>query len=371
MEKFDITIIGAGVIGLAIADALSCKFHNILLLEKNPSFGQEISSRNSEVIHAGIYYPPEFLKTIFCVQGNRLLYECCRKRNIPHRPIGKMIIAVSDEEITQLNTIKESAEKNGVHDLTWLDKRRTHSLEPEILAKAALFSPSTGIIDSHGLMRSLLVSAQANGITAAFRSECTAIHQVASGYEMAVNKGEYRFLTRTVINAAGLHADSIAAMIGIDIDRQGYRLRYCKGSYFWASPSPRLNHLIYPVPPKNIEYLGLHATLDMGGRVRFGPDIEYVDTIDYSVDEGRRDLFYQSVRKYIPSISRESLLPDTSGIRPKLHGPGESNKDFVIRDEKDKGYPGVINLIGIESPGLTSCLPIASYVSQLVAPYIQ
>jgi L-2-hydroxyglutarate oxidase LhgO len=159
-------------------------------------------------------------------------------------------------------------------------------------------------------------------------------------------------------------------MVGIDIDRCGYRLTYCKGSYFWASPAPRLHHLVYPVPPKNVEYLGLHATVDMGGRIRFGPDIEYVDVIDYHVDEGRKDLFHQSVRAYIPGITRDSLHPDTSGIRPKLHGPGEANKDFIINEESVKGFPGVINLIGIESPGLTSCLPIAGYVLQIVRSYL-
>ncbi|MBN1664916.1 MAG: NAD(P)/FAD-dependent oxidoreductase [Deltaproteobacteria bacterium] len=371
MDEFDVAVIGAGVIGLAVADELSQKYGRILLVEKNPSFGQETSSRNSEVIHAGIYFPPDFLKTEFCVRGNTALYDLCRKRNIPHRPIGKMIIATDDEEVARLNTIKENAEKNGVCNLSWLDKKQIRSREPEIRAQEALLSPSTGIIDSHSLMRSFIANAQANGVTAAFRSECTAIRQRASGYEMTINQGEYRFLTNTVVNAAGLHADKIAQMTGIDIDRSGYRLRYCKGSYFWASPAPRLNHLIYPVPPGNMEFLGVHATLDMGGRVRFGPDIEYVDAVDYGVDEGRKDLFLQSVRKYLPGIAGESLLPDTSGIRPKLHGPGEANKDFIIKDEKENGYPGVINLIGIESPGLTSCVPIAKYISAMVAPYLE
>lgn len=371
MDKFNITIIGAGVIGLAIAEALSTKHRSVLLIEKNSTFGQEISSRNSEVIHAGIYYPPDFLKTLFCVQGNRRLYALCQEKNIPHRRIGKLIIAVNDNEIPQLQIIRENAQKNGVEDLLWLDQKEILAREPEVRARMALFSPSTGIIDSHSLMRSLLFHAESSGITAAFRSECTAIRQAASGYEMEINNGEYRFATKIIINAAGLSADKVAQLAGIDIDANGYRLKYCKGSYFWASPPPRLNHLVYPVPPKNMEYLGLHATIDMGRRVRFGPDIEYVDALNYDVDENRKGMFHQSISKYIPHISPDSLFPDTSGIRPKLYGPGEAYRDFVIKDEADLGYAGLINLIGIESPGLTSCLPIADYVSRMVEPYME
>lgn len=371
MDEFAATIVGAGVIGLAVADHLSAQYQGILLIEKNTSFGQEISSRNSEVIHAGIYYPPEFLKAKFCVQGNKALYRACEERNIPHRRIGKLIIAVNSDETTQLLAIKENAAKNGVSDLLWLSRKEIDAREPEIKAEAVLFSPSTGIIDSHSLMKSLLTAAQSRGATVAFNSECTAVRQNSSGYEVEINRGEYRFQTKTLINAAGLHSDKVAAMAGIDIDSAGCRLRYCKGSYFWASPAPRLHHLVYPAPPKTIEYLGLHATIDLSGRVRFGPDLEYVDALDYTVDEGRTELFLQSVRSYIPGIKPGSLMPDMCGIRPKLHGPGEPNRDFVITDEAPRGLPGLINLIGIESPGLTSCLPIAQYTASLLAPYLE
>jgi L-2-hydroxyglutarate oxidase LhgO len=202
------------------------------------------------------------------------------------------------------------------------------------------------------------------------RSKVTAIHAKDRIYELETNEGEYRFQTTILINSAGLYADSIAALAGINIERHGYRLLYCKGNYFSASPAPKLNHLVYPVPPENTESLGIHATLDLGNRVKFGPDSQYTDEIEYSIDEGRRELFYQSIINYLPGIKPEYLHPDMCGIRPKLQGPGEAYRDFIIKDEKDIGYPGLINLIGIESPGLTSCIAIARYVKALVAPYL-
>jgi len=370
IDSLNITVIGAGVVGLSIAEELSAKYKRVLLIEKNDGFGQETSSRNSEVIHAGIYYPHGFLKASLCTEGNRLLYDLCRERNIPHRRIGKLIVAINDEECERLENIKKHAEGNGVSDLTLLGKKQTLTLEPEVSARAAIYSPSTGIIDSHSLMRSFCINAEKNGAVVALRSKVTAIHTKDGIYELETNGGEYRFHTRVIINSAGLYSDSIAAMAGINIERHGYRLLYCKGNYFSASPAPRLNHLVYPVPPENTESLGIHATLDLGNRVKFGPDSQYIDEIEYSIDEGRRESFYQSIRNYLPGIKPEYLHPDMCGIRPKLQGPGEAYRDFIIRDERDIGYPGLINLIGIESPGLTSCVAIARYVNALVAPYL-
>ena len=370
IDSLNITVIGAGVVGLCIAEELSAKYKRVLLIEKNDGFGQETSSRNSEVIHAGIYYPHGFLKASLCTEGNRLLYDLCRERNIPHKRIGKLIVAINDEECERLENIKKHAEGNGVSDLTLLGKKQTLTLEQEVSAKAAIYSPSTGIIDSHSLMRSFCINAEKNGAVVALRSKVTAIHTKDGIYELETNGGEYRFHTRVIINSAGLYSDSIAAMAGINIDRHGYRLLYCKGNYFSASPAPRLNHLVYPVPPENTESLGIHATLDLGNRVKFGPDSQYIDEIEYSIDEGRRESFYQSIRNYLPGIKPEYLHPDMCGIRPKLQGPGEAYRDFIIRDERDIGYPGLINLIGIESPGLTSCVAIARYVNALVAPYL-
>jgi len=370
IDSFNITIIGAGVIGLSIAEELSTYYDRVLVVEKNVGFGQETSSRNSEVIHAGIYYPHGFLKAALCPEGNRLLYELCGKRGIPHNRIGKLIVATNDEDSEKLDAIQKHAEGNGVLDLTLLGKKQILTLEPEVRAEAALFSPSTGIIDSHGLMRSFCVSAEANGTVISFRSEVTAIHAETGSYEVETNRGEYRFHTTVLINCAGLYSDRIAGLVGIDIDRLGYRLKYCKGNYFSASPVPKLHHLVYPVPPENTVSLGIHATLDLGNRIKFGPDSQYVDEIEYSIDEGRKTAFYQSIRNYLPSIKLNSLHPDMCGIRPKLQGPGEPYRDFIIKDEKDIGYPGLINLIGIESPGLTSCVAIARYVKSLVTPYL-
>jgi L-2-hydroxyglutarate oxidase LhgO len=369
-NTFDITIIGAGVIGLAIAEELSACNKHVLLVEKHTGLGQETSSRNSEVIHAGIYYPHGFLKAAFCTEGNLLLYELCRERNIPHKRLGKLIVATDDEECERLESIKKHAEGNGVTDLTLLGKKQILTLEPEVNAKAAIFSPSTGIIDSHSLMRSFYVRAEANGAIIAFRSEVTAIHKENGSYELETNRGEYRFCTKVLINSAGLYSDRITALAGINIDRMGYRLKYCKGNYFSASPAPKLHHLVYPVPPENTVSLGIHATLDLGNRVKFGPDSQYVDEIEYSIDEGRKTSFYLSIKKYLPGIKEEMLHPDMCGIRPKLQGPGEPPRDFVVKDEKDIGYPGLINLIGIESPGLTSCIAIARYISHLVTSYL-
>lgn len=370
IDSFNITVIGAGVVGLAITEVLSANYKRVLLVEKNDGFGKETSSRNSEVIHAGIYYPHGFLKASLCTEGNRLLYILCNDRNIPHKRTGKLIVAVDDEECARLENIKRRAEENGVSDLALLGKKQCLTLEPEVSARAAIYSPSTGIINSHSLMRSFLLSAESSGGLIAFHSEVTAIHAKNGIYEVETNGGEYRFATRVIVNSAGLYSDSIAAMAGIDIDRRGYRLKYCKGNYFSASPSPRLHHLVYPVPPENTESLGIHATLDMSNRVKFGPDSQYIDQIECSVDEGRRKSFYQSIRKYLPGIKPEYLHPDMCGIRPKLQGPGEAYRDFIVKDERDIGYPGLINLIGIESPGLTSCVAIARYVKTLVAPYI-
>jgi L-2-hydroxyglutarate oxidase LhgO len=373
MERhpFDITVIGAGVVGLAVAEELSRHFRGILLLEKNESHGQETSSRNSEVIHAGIYYPEGSLKASLCVEGKTLLYDACEKRGIPHRRIGKLIVATSPDEEEALHALQRKAEQNGVDDLLRLSDKVIRSLEPSVFAISGLLSPSTGIIDSHSLMRSLLVGATENGVTAAFRSCLTAVQFDGDRYDLEINGGEYRVASKVVVNSAGLQSDRVAAMAGIDLDRERYRLKPCKGSYFSVSPSPGLRHLVYPVPAPQHAGLGVHATIDLGGRVRFGPDVEYVDSIDYRVDEGKRDAFYESIMKYLPGIRRESLSPDMCGIRPKLQGPGEDIQDFVIQEESRLGLPRWVNLIGIESPGLTACLAIAKQVAHLIEPLME
>ena len=369
MDQFDVTIIGAGVIGLSIAAELSrCEPSlEILVLEKNDSFGMETSSRSSEVIHAGIYYPAGLLKSRFCREGNTRLYEYCRQRNIPHRRTGKIIVAAHPDEEPALAEIEAWAAANDVSSIVRLTSKEVGKLEPAVKACSALLSESTGIIDSRQLMRSFFIEAQSAGTTFAFRSTAVSINRESSGYSIEVHGG-HRIASRAVVNSAGLHADRVAAIAGFDIDLLGYRLKPCKGSYFTASPAPRLDRLVYPVPAPTNESLGIHATIDLGGRVRFGPDVEYVREIEYSVDAGKRDAFFEAVHKYLPGISRDSLHPDMSGVRPKLQGPGEPYRDFVIEEESRAGFPGFVNLVGIESPGLTSCIPIAGHVCCLVLP---
>ncbi|HQJ30175.1 MAG TPA: NAD(P)/FAD-dependent oxidoreductase [Syntrophales bacterium] len=382
---FDVVIIGGGVVGLAMARQLARRDRKLAVLEKNDRCGQETSSRNSEVIHAGIYYPRDFLKSRLCVEGNRRLYEWCRDRNIPHARIGKLIVASDTEEEAALPAIKNGAEQNNLTDLEIIAPARLRNLEPAVTARAAVFSPSTGIVDSHRLMLSLRADAEARGAIVSCRACVTAIHHASPGYDLEINNGAYRLHTKALINSAGLHADTVAGLAGIDIDAAGYRLRPCKGNYFSASPSPALRHLVYPVPMKNNVGLGIHATLDLAGRVRFGPDSRYLEAEEtrilkrwgyrtddpetspgrlYAVDEGRREAFAAAVARYLPGMAAASFVPEMSGIRPKLQGPGEPAADFIIREEGDRGMPGFINLIGIESPGLTACLAIAVYVAK-------
>lgn len=367
-ENFDVTIIGAGVVGLAIAEAVAAQNRRVAVLEKNDSFGQETSSRNSEVIHAGIYYPKAFLKSRLCLRGNRLLYAWCAKYQVAHKRIGKFIVASSDEECADLERIRITAQDNGVEKLEFVSKAQLRSKEPEVSASAALFSPSTGIIDAHGLMKSLLASAVEKDAIITYRSQVTAIHFNGSGWELEINQGEYRILTKILVNSAGLHADRVAALAGIHIDEAGYRLKPCKGNYFTAIPAPRIHHLIYPVPVKNNVGLGIHATLDLSGRVRFGPDSHYLQDgqpVDYTVDESLKHAFHESISRYLPGVSLDALSPDMSGIRPKIQGPGDPMMDFIIREESDRGLPGLINLIGMESPGLTASLAVGEYVREL------
>ncbi len=363
---FRITIIGAGVVGLAVADVLSRDNGGLLLLEKNDRYGTETSSRNSEVIHAAIHYAGLPLKAALCREGNRLLYELCEERRIPFRKTGKFIVSQNPAETEELWKTKKRAEENGVHNLTFLSRPRWKALEPDLEGHEVIFSPDSGILDVHALMRSLYLQAEAQGVTAAFRSEVTAIHPDERGFELEINRGEYRLRTQILVNSAGLQADTVAAMTGMDVAGAGYRLHYGKGDYFYASPPPPIRHLLYPVPPPGYESLGIHATMDLGGRVRFGPDIEYVQRIDYRVDEEKAAAFFAAVKRYLPKVSLEALHPDMSGIRPKLQGPGEPPRDFIIREESPSGFKGLINLIGIESPGLTCAVSIAQYVRDLL-----
>jgi L-2-hydroxyglutarate oxidase LhgO len=360
----DITIIGAGVIGLAIAAELADKKLNINILEKNESHGMGTSSRNSEVIHAGIYYPPGSLKARLCVEGRAYLYETCLKYNIPHAKIGKLIIALSDNELSTIEQLGRTAADNGV-SVSLLGEKQIKEMEPNINAVAALYSPETGIINVHALMDLYLKIAKSNGADIVYKTAVVAISKIARGYRISTKNGDgelFEFDSEKVINAAGLNSDDIAGMVG-----GNYKLHYCKGDYFSIQNVKKgtIKRLIYPVPEKDHVGLGVHLTLDLTGRMKLGPDTTYVERIeDYRVNGSKRDDYYDAAVKFLPFIRKEDIVPDMAGIRPKLQRPGECFRDFVIKED----MPGFINLVGIESPGLTAAPAIAAYVKGLLNP---
>ncbi len=368
--KADITIIGAGIIGLGIAAQVATEDSDVYVLEKNGTFGQETSSRHSGVIHAGIYYPEGSLKAKLCVTGNRILYELCERHGIGYRRVEKLIVATSDEETGELQKLLERGRRNGAEGLRILSRRELKESEPNVEGVAAILSPSTGIIDSHALMKYYLARAKEEGAQIAYQSKVIGIEKAAGGYKVTVedSTGSSSFTTRSLINCAGLHCDKVARMAGIDTAKAGYNLHYCKGEYFsvGSGKSTLVKRLIYPVPPPKVGGVGIHVTLDLEGRMRLGPSIHYVDSIDYAIDSQHKQLFYDAAKRLLPFIEYDDIEPEMAGIRPKLQGPGEDAKDFVIRDESDKGLPGLINLIGIESPGLTASPAIAAYVQNLL-----
>jgi L-2-hydroxyglutarate oxidase LhgO len=371
MEKTGITIIGAGAVGLSVASCVANKGRNVLLLERHASFGQETSSRNSEVIHASIYYPQNSLKGKFCLEGNALMYEICEKHNIPHRRTGKLIVAVSGEEEGNLPQLLETAKNNGARGVRIVSAEEIRKHEPKVSARAAILCPTSGIVDSHHLMKYYERTALSNGASIAYNVAVKAIEKISGGYSVRVadtDNRDFEFQTRILINCAGLESGNVSAMLGIDIDKAGYRINYCKGMYFRVggdiSRFPKM--LIYPVPPAP-GFVGIHTTPDLGGGMRLGPYDEWVDTIEYTVDETLRELFFKSTVSFLPFLKMEQINPDTAGLHPKVQKKGEPMKDFVIRHEADKGLENFINLVGIESPGLTSSPAIGRYVAGLVA----
>lgn len=367
MSRVNITIIGAGVVGLAIATELSKQYTDIVVLEQHGQFGQEISSRNSEVIHSGIYYPLHFLKTKLCIEGRNLLYEFCDKFAVPYSKIGKLIVAAEQSEINHLYELYRNGVQNGVSGLTFIGKEEINKMEPHVNAIAAIYSSETGIIDSHSLMKRLYEAAKSNGVLFSFNSKVNFVQKEGNGFVIGIENDDFKLMSAMVINSAGLASDDIAALAGVDIDMAGYHIEYCKGSYFsYSKPSP-VRRLIYPLPNSNLSGLGVHATMDLSGRLRFGPDEEYIDSIDYKVKQDKRDAFYQSAVKIINGLDKDAFVPDMAGIRPKIKG--DSLNDFIIKHEIDIGLEGLINLIGIESPGLTACIGIAKYVHNIVGDF--
>ncbi len=364
----DIIIIGAGVVGLAIAAEVSRKGRNVLLLDKHERFGQEQSSRNSGVIHGGIYYETGSLKAELCLEGNRLVYQLGERHGVPTIRCGKMIVAVNQAEEEELEKLFVKARDNGAA-VKMLSQGQMRELEPHLQGRSAFLSPDTGIVDPHSLMSCFLETARSGGLQLLLGTEVTGIEKVAEGMIVGVRDpaGPDSVVTRVVINSGGLHSDRIVELAGIDVDAAGYRLHWCKGEYFSVPGGHRrlVNRLIYPVPMAIS--VGIHVCLDMNWRLTLGPLFHYVDELDYRVDESSRESFINSsILRALPFIRPSDLHPDTSGIMAMLQGDGEPARDFIIRHEADKGWPGLINLVGIETPGLTAAPAIGKYVSSLV-----
>lgn len=365
-DQLDCIVIGAGVIGLAIGRSLALAGREVVVLDAEPNIGMHTSSRNSEVIHAGLYYPDDSLKARLCVTGKAMLYEYCDVNRVPAKRIGKLIVASGEGELQRLETIRAQAERNGVHDLRMLSANEVRSAEPNVVCDAAMLSPSTGIIDSHALMLALQGEIEARGSYVLTHNRVTFVTPGADGFLLSLEGSEESYSCRTLINSAGLFAPDLANEIPGFPEAAKYSARYAIGHYFAYQGRSPFNHLVYPVPVDG--GLGIHATNDIGGMTRFGPDVEWIDSIDYEFDESRKPRFAETIRRYFPGLEEERLVPAYTGIRPKLTGPGEPASDFVIQGEDVHGIPGLINLFGIESPGLTACLAIGDYVARKAVP---
>ena len=365
-EKVDCVVIGAGVVGLAVARALAMRGREVLVLEAEDAIGTGTSSRNSEVIHAGIYYAPGSAKASFCVAGKELLYAYCEARGIEHRRCGKLIVAADQEQVNALDGIAAAARANGVHDLRRLTAAEAKAMEPALSCVAALLSPSTGIIDSHGFMLALQGDLEEAGGTVVFRAPVKGGHCDRDVIHLEAGSDEISELAaQVVINSAGLHAQEVARRLKGVPEESVPPLRLAKGNYYVLLGKAPFRRLIYPVPEPG--GLGVHLTLDLAGQAKFGPDVEWVDKLDYAVDPARAERFYRVIRRYWPGLPDGSLHPGYAGVRPKLSGPGVAAADFLIQGPEAHGVRGLINLYGIESPGLTAALAIAEQVAAAVA----
>jgi L-2-hydroxyglutarate oxidase LhgO len=361
MEEVACVVVGAGVVGLAVARALALAGFGVLVLERAWTIGFETSSRNSEVIHGGLYYPVGSLKAHSCVTGRRRLYAYCREHGVPHAQTGKLVVATAEAEIAGLEKIAATAEGNGVDNLQWLDAAQARRLEPALHCVAALLSPSTGIIDSHALMLAYQGEAEAAGAIVVLRTPVLSATVCRDGFELAVGGDDPTAIRcRFLVNAAGLYAPALARAIDGVPTQTIPPAYFCRGVYFTLSGRAPFHRLIYPVPAAG--GLGVHVTLDLGGQARFGPDVEWIASVDYSVDPARSEAFYAAVRRYWPGLPDGMLQPGYAGIRPKITGPGEPAADFAVQGPEAHGIPGLVNLYGIESPGLTASLPLADEV---------
>jgi L-2-hydroxyglutarate oxidase LhgO len=359
MDRVDAVVIGAGLVGLAVARALATAGREVVILEAEDAIGTHTSSRNSEVIHAGIYYPKGSLKARACVEGRQRLYAYCAERGVPHRRCGKLIVATDAAQLDELEGIRQKALSNGVTDVVPVSIAQVRAMEPELSCVAALHSPSTGIIDSHALMLAYLGDAENAGAMLALKSRFEKAVVRANGIELHV-AGAEAVLAANVVNSAGLTAPAVARGIEGYPAHKAPRQLYAKGNYYSLSRRSPFSRLIYPVPEPG--GLGVHVTLYLGGRARFGPDVEWVDRIEYSVDPQRAQRFYAAIRRYWPGLPEGALEPAYAGIRPKTSGRKEAAADFDVQGPREHGVPGLVNLFGIESPGLTASLPLADVV---------
>jgi L-2-hydroxyglutarate oxidase LhgO len=365
MESVECLVVGAGVIGLAVARALARAGREVIVVESESGIGEGVSSRNSEVIHAGIYYRTGLDKTRLCVDGKAMLYAFCQEFGVPHKQCGKLLVAVNTGEVDKLAALKAQAEANGVKDLIWLTSKETRALEPALVAERALLSPSTGIIDSHAFMLALRGDAEANGAMFAFETPALGgrLHERGLVIETG-GPAPMQIAAGTVVNAAGLGAQALAgSIISMPADKIP-PLHLAKGNYFSLTGRSPFSRLIYPMPTPG--GLGVHLTLDLAGRAKFGPDVQWVDAINYDVDPSLAPSFYASIRTYWPALPEGALQPGYAGVRPKIARPGGSTTDFLLQTERDHGVAGLINLFGVESPGLTASLAIADWVARSV-----
>ncbi len=367
MESVDCVVVGAGVVGLAVARALALAGREVIVLEASEGIGTETSSRNSEVIHAGIYYPAGSLMARFCVAGRKALYTYCREKGVPHSNCGKLIVATNADENSRLAGIRQRAAANGVDDMRILSATEARAMEPNISCTSALLSPSTGIIDSHAFMLALQGDAENAGAVLAFLSPMVAGRTLPDGgVEIDVGGTEPMTLRcRLLVNSAGLHAPALAGRVAGMPSQLVPRAYYAKGNYFTLSGRSPFSRLIYPVPVPG--GLGVHLTIDLGGQARFGPDVQWIETIDYTVDPRRGDSFYAAVRRYWPGLRDGALQPGYAGIRPKIVPSHVAGQDFVVQGPATHGLAGLINLFGIELPGLTAALALAEHVTQIAA----
>jgi L-2-hydroxyglutarate oxidase LhgO len=361
-----VLVIGAGVVGLACARAAALSGHEVIVAEATGGIGNGVSSRNSEVIHAGMYYPTGSLRAKHCVQGRRMLYDFLGSHGVPHRRVGKLIVATDDKQTAKIEGIYKQGQINGVEGLEFLGGNAARAMEPALFCVAAMLSPETGIIDSHSFMLSLEGDLEDRGGMIAFNTRIERLTPTASGWEVRFGGAEAGTLTvDAVINSAGLGAQTIARATDGYPQARVPKLVLAKGNYFGFAGRPAFSHLIYPAPVEG--GLGTHVTLDMAGRMRFGPDVEWIESESYTVDSKRADSFYASIRTYFPDLPDNSLVPDYCGIRPKLTGKGEPAADFMIEGPAEHGLARLVNLFGIESPGLTSSLSIAADVARLIS----